>query len=143
MPRRVLVVDDSKTVREVLEIVLSLEDDVEVCGVAHNATAAVMMAGELQPDVVILDFEMPGIAGIDALPTILDQAPATVVLMYSARDDLASVQEARDAGAVGYFVKGVDDVQRLVDAVQQQAPTRQEIGRHRRAVGATRSAPAA
>lgn len=121
MPRRVLIVDDSRTVRQVLEIVLSLEEDLEVCGAAHNATAALMMAGELQPDVVILDLEMPGSSGLDVLPTIQDQAPAATVFLYSARDDLDSIHAARDGGAAGYFVKGVDDVAMLVDAVKAQA----------------------
>ena len=117
MPRRVLVVDDSETVRQVLEIVLSMEDDVEVCGVAHNGTAAVMLAGDLQPDVIVMDLEMPGASGIDVLPMVRSAAPAATVLMYSARDDLDAINAAVTSGASAYFVKGVDDIERLVAAV--------------------------
>lgn len=146
MPRRVLIVDDNRTVREVLEVIFSLEPDVEVCAVAHNATAAVMLAGELEPDVVVLDYEMPGTSGLDILPTILHEAPRTTVFMYSACDDLAAINQARNSGAAGYFVKGVDDIDRVVEAVCARVP---ESGDWAQTVstlrprGATRAEPAA
>ena len=118
MPRRVLVVDDNSIVRDVLEIVLNLDEDFELCGVARNATAAVMLAGELQPDIVILDYEMPGATGIDVLPTILHESPRSAVFLYSACDDLAAVNRARGAGAAGYFVKGVDEIAVMLDTLR-------------------------
>ena len=120
MPQRVLIVDDNAIVREVLQIVLSIDDDFEVCGVARNGTAAVMLAGEVAPDIVILDLEMPGPSGVDILPTILREAPAAAVFLYSASDDLGSINQARNAGAAGYFVKGVDDLDDMLAVLRQQ-----------------------
>ena len=105
-PIRVLLADDNQVVREEFRKLLELEDDLEVVGEAINGLQALDLARNLRPALVLMDVTMPGILnGLQATRQILQVAPATKVLMLSAYNDEAYVEEAINSGAMGYLVK--------------------------------------
>ena len=96
---RAVVVDDHAVVRSGIKLLLDREDDIEVVGEAGNAKDAIFRARALQPDVILLDVVMPGESGIDVLPALLKESPATRVVVLSMQDDPSYVREAFAAGA--------------------------------------------
>ena len=105
-PITVLLADDNQVVREEFRKLLELEDDLEVVGEAINGLQALDLAQNLRPALVLMDVTMPGkLNGLQATRQILQVAPATKVLMLSAYNDEAYVEEAINSGAMGYLVK--------------------------------------
>jgi DNA-binding NarL/FixJ family response regulator len=103
---RILVIDDHPVVREGLVAVLEDQPDFAVAGAAGSAEAGVAMAARLQPDVVLLDLELPGLDGVAALPALREAAPAAAPLVFTAYDNEERVAGALGAGARGYLLKG-------------------------------------
>jgi DNA-binding NarL/FixJ family response regulator len=103
---RVLVVDDHPIVRQGLVSVLGDEDDLEVVGEAGSGREAVARAQRLQPDVVLLDLEMPDLDGVAAIPQLLAVRPGLGILVFTAYDTDERVLGAVRAGARGYLLKG-------------------------------------
>jgi DNA-binding NarL/FixJ family response regulator len=116
---RVLVVDDHPIVREGLVSVLEDEDDFTVVGTAGSAEDALALARRERPDVVLLDLELPGIDGVQAIPRLLATEPPPRVLVFTAYDLEERVLGALRAGAAGYLLKGApaDEIARGVRAV--------------------------
>ena len=102
---RVLIADDQRVVREGLAMVLGLLDGVEVVGVAADGNEAVALAGDLGPDVVLMDLRMPRCDGIEATRLLRERQPATKVVVLTTYADDQSVIEALRAGARGYLTK--------------------------------------
>jgi DNA-binding NarL/FixJ family response regulator len=102
---RVLVADDQAIVRDGLVTVLELLPDIEVVGQAADGVEAVRLAGELAPDVVLMDLRMPGLDGAAATERVLAQNPAVAVLVLTTYADDASIVSALKAGARGYLTK--------------------------------------
>jgi DNA-binding NarL/FixJ family response regulator len=102
---RLLLVDDQPQVLRGLRMRLSLESDVVVVGEALNATAALSMTEQLQPDVIIMDVELPGMDGIAATEILRKSWPGTQVVMLSLHDDEATQARARAAGASAFVPK--------------------------------------
>ncbi|MDS1268917.1 response regulator transcription factor [Lipingzhangella sp. LS1_29] len=102
---RVLLVDDEQLVRSGLRMILHAHTDIEVVAEADDGAAAVRLAVETTPDVVLLDIRMPGTDGISATRelTALDQPPRVVLLTTFDLDDY--VHQALRAGAVGFLLK--------------------------------------
>jgi two-component system response regulator NreC len=117
---RALVVDDHAVVRSGIRLLLDREDDIEVVGEAGNARDAVFNVRSLKPDVVLLDVAMPGESGIEVLPRLLQESPATRVLVLSMQDDPSYVRQAFAAGANGYVLKEAAD-EEVVAAVREIA----------------------
>ena len=84
---RILLADDHAVLQAGLEAMLNAEGDMQVIGTAGDGHAAVRQAALLQPDVILLDINMPGINGLDALEQIRNQAPASRVLILTMHDD--------------------------------------------------------
>lgn len=103
---RVSVVDDHPVVREGLVGVLEDEPDFTVVGSAGSAEDALELVRERQPDVLLLDLELPNMDGIAALPRIAEVSPATRVIVFTAYDTDEMVFGAIRAGAGGYLLKG-------------------------------------
>lgn len=102
---RILIADDHLVVRQGLQLILSMEDDMDVVGEATNGETAVRLVGELQPDVVLMDLRMPGMGGLAAIEQILGQWPdlAIVILTTYNEDDL--MLRGLQAGARGFLLK--------------------------------------
>lgn len=102
---RVLLVDDHEIMRDGLREVLQREGDFDVVGQAGDGAAAVRIAQQLRPDVVIMDVMMPLKNGIDACREITEMLPDTRVLILTASAEDDAVMEAVAAGATGYLQK--------------------------------------
>jgi two-component system chemotaxis response regulator CheB len=103
-PIRVLVVDDSALIRQMLTHALALDPMIEVVGIARTGVEAVEKVTQLNPDVVTLDIEMPEMTGLEALPFIMRESSARV-LMLSSLDDPDTTYTALDRGAVDFIAK--------------------------------------
>jgi DNA-binding NarL/FixJ family response regulator len=110
-PVRVLVADDSAGVRELLVLLLNMEEVFTVVGEARDGLAAVALAERLQPDLVILDVSMPRLDGIEALPRVRHASPKAQVVIFSGNDDDGELErDARAAGAAAVISKGTGAV---------------------------------
>jgi len=101
----VLVVDDHSMVRAGLQQLLSTMDDVEVVGLAENGSVAVELAAQTNPDVVLMDLQMPVMDGVQATAALQEQNPGTAVVIVTSFSDRERIVGAVDAGAVGYLLK--------------------------------------
>jgi DNA-binding NarL/FixJ family response regulator len=101
----VLLAEDHMVVREGFRRMLEFEADLEVVGEAQEGRQAVELAKKLRPDVVLMDIAMPLLNGLEATRQVLKALPATKVLILSAHNDDAYVQNATDSGAVGFLLK--------------------------------------
>lgn len=101
---KVLVVDDSALIRQMLTRVLSLDPRIEVVGVARNGVEAIEKARTLEPDVITLDVEMPELTGLEALPHLKRLSDARVI-MLSTLDDPDTTYAALSRGAVDFLTK--------------------------------------
>jgi DNA-binding NarL/FixJ family response regulator len=103
---RILVVDDHPIVRQGLAATLADERDFEVVGAAGSAEEAIELVGHLEPDVLLLDLELPGMSGTEAIPGLVETSPSTRVLVFTAYESDERVLDAIRAGARGYLLKG-------------------------------------
>jgi DNA-binding NarL/FixJ family response regulator len=104
MPR-VLIVDDHAVIRRGVQGILSTYPEWDLCGEADNARDAIRLAGELAPEVVIMDVSMPGMNGLEATRIIHDVLPETKVLLLTLHSSSEFVRSAFRAGARGYVLK--------------------------------------
>jgi len=104
MPR-VLIVDDHAVIRRGVQGILNGYPEWELCGEAENGQEGVRLAGELQPEVVIMDVSMPGLNGLQATRIIHDVMPETKVLLLTLHSSGEFVRSAFHAGARGYVLK--------------------------------------
>lgn len=119
-PIRVLVVDDHTLIRQGIVGLLESQPDVEVVGEAGNVSDAVDAASRLKPDVVLMDYSLPGGTGVDAARAIRAEQPGTHVLILTIHDRDDYLYEALRAGVSGYVLKGAD-VSELLRAVRSAA----------------------
>ena len=117
---RVLVAEDEPSVRAALAALIRAEPSFELVGEVANATDAIDVAEQEQPDVAVIDVRMPGGGGAAAVRGIKRKSPETRMLAFSAADDRATVLEMLEAGVVGYLVKG-SSIESIVDSVAQAA----------------------
>src|SRR5262245_14023438 len=136
---RVLVVDDSLIVRRVVTDELSTQPDIEVVGAAPNGRIAIERMSQLNPDVVILDIEMPEMDGLTALTHLQQSHPHTPVVMFSSLTELgaAATLEALSRGASDFFAKpggagGLDASRKLIQA--ELIPAIRALGSRKRPV---------
>jgi DNA-binding NarL/FixJ family response regulator len=117
---RVVIVDDHGVVRDGLARLIDALDDMEVVGTAADGAEAVDVCVREQPNVVLMDIEMPRVDGIEATRTIRRDAPSVAVLILTSFSDRARILGALEAGACGYLLKDVDADQ-VADAVRAAA----------------------
>jgi DNA-binding NarL/FixJ family response regulator len=113
-PIRLLLVDDSDDLRFLVRTAVEARGGFEVVGEASDGRQGIELARACDPDVVLLDLDMPGMGGLEALPLLRDAVPTAKVVVLSSfrREDYE--HEVRSTGAVGYVEKGVT-ARRLVD----------------------------
>jgi two-component system, NarL family, nitrate/nitrite response regulator NarL len=107
-PIRVMVVDDHTLFRRGLVSLLTADGRFEVVGEAGDAAQALVVVRQCQPDVLLLDNHLPGASGVDALPALLQTAPALKVLMLTMSEDEHDLAAALKGGACGYLLKTAD-----------------------------------
>jgi two-component system, NarL family, nitrate/nitrite response regulator NarL len=105
-PLRVLIADDHPTYADALRVLLSRDDRIEVVGAAGNGQQAVEMEAELEPDLVLMDLEMPVMNGLEATRILAERGGAPVILLTGSNS--ADVDSALSAGALSYLPKGLD-----------------------------------
>lgn len=128
---RVLIVDDLPQVRKGLATVLALagsasEPGIEIAGEASSGIAAIHQARSIQPDVVLMDLEMPGLDGYAATRQIKFEQPGIRVIILSIHNDPGAQQRAREAGADGFVTKG-DQIESLLGAILERPGTSNPI----------------
>lgn len=118
---RIMVVDDHPVVRQGLTSALEDEPDFEVVGTAGSAEEALVVVRRLQPDIVLLDLELPGMSGVESIPRLVEASPSLRVLVFTAYDTDERVLGAIKAGAKGYLLKGATaaDLSRAIRAVAE------------------------
>src|SRR5688572_10474308 len=106
VPIRILVADDHPVVRDGLTAILGTQSDLEVVGEAAAGAETVQLAATLRPDVILLDLEMPGMDGVEALMRLREANPEVRVIVFTAFDTDERILNAVKAGAQGYLLKG-------------------------------------
>ena len=115
---RVLIVDDSPETRENVRKLLQFEADIDVVGQAGTGEQAIKMAKELQPDIILMDINMPGIDGLAATQQISDLVPRAQVIIMSVQSDSDYLRRAMTAGARDFLTKPFSG-DKLILSVQQ------------------------
>ena len=105
---RVLIADDHPLFRHGIREFLTLASDVQVIGEATSGGEAIAQAEALQPDVILMDVNMPGVNGIEATRRILHDSPHIHILVVTMFEDDATVFAAMRAGARGYILKDAE-----------------------------------
>lgn len=127
-----LLVDDHRLMREVLECAVESAPDLSVVGAARDAESAFTAVEETSPDIVLMDLALPGMDGIAATRTLVHQHPLVRVMVLSASCTRALVFDALAAGAWGYFVKA-GPLEELLHGIR-------EVSEGRRCLAATAQA---
>jgi two-component system nitrate/nitrite response regulator NarL len=102
---RIFLCDDADDYRALVTAVFEREADLEVVGEAPNAMACIADAPETEPDVVLLDLNMPGLNGLEAVPLVLEAVPGVSVVILTSADDANSEREALARGARAFIRK--------------------------------------
>lgn len=117
---RVVVAEDDPGLRELFCEQLSVAPDFEVIGEARSGREAIAAVERLDPDILTLDIDLPGIGGLEVLPVVRWCSPNTKVIVLSGHDEEATILEALELGAMGYIVKGDGaTLEKAIRAVQR------------------------
>jgi DNA-binding NarL/FixJ family response regulator len=117
---RLVLVEDNQVFREGLELVLGLDSGIEIVGAAEDGLEAVELVRELRPDVVLMDYRLPGMDGVEATAALLDAYPGAAVIGLTASANVRERQALREAGAVMCLSKD-DDLEEIVAAIHRAA----------------------
>jgi two-component system response regulator NreC len=116
----IVLADDHGVLRGGLRALLNSEDDLKVIGEAATGEEVLQIASELQPDIVLLDLNMPGPGGIEVTRQLRELVPETRVLVLTVYEDEGLLREAIDAGASGYIIKRAVESE-LINAIRAVA----------------------
>jgi DNA-binding NarL/FixJ family response regulator len=114
---KIIICDDQAIVRDGLELLLKLEKDFNVIGLAQDGVEALDLVAKLSPDLVLMDLKMPGMNGVEACRRICSAHPSVKVLILTTFDDDEWVFDAIRAGASGYLLKDTPR-EKVVEAVR-------------------------
>ncbi|PAF19164.1 response regulator transcription factor [Terribacillus saccharophilus] len=104
---KILLADDQELILESLSIVLSMEEDFEIVGLAQNGEEAIKVCEQLQPDIVLMDINMPLMDGVAATALIKERLPVTKVIILTSYREVEYVLTALSYGAEGYLLKAI------------------------------------
>jgi two-component system nitrate/nitrite response regulator NarL len=122
MPKRILVVDDNAPIRGIVREIIEARPGFEICGEAADGVEGVLKGRDLKPDLIVVDFLMPRINGIQAALILHEIAPNTPIILYSFYKDAIPSDLAHAAGVASVVSKGdqltvlADEVERLTAA---------------------------
>jgi len=122
---RVMLVDDHQMVRNGLGTFLLVHDDLELVGEASDGERALAIFDHVRPDVVLMDMKMPRMNGVEATRALTERDPEVRIIALTSFKDETLVQEALDAGAIGYLLKDIDadDLAEAIRAAHRGEPT--------------------
>ena len=122
-PIRVLLVEDNQVFREALELLLGLRDNIEIIASVGDGSEAVPAARQHRPDVVVMDYRLPGLDGVQATRAVRDAAPGVAVVCLTASANLREVDALYQAGAVACLSKD-QELDEIVAAIERAVGTR-------------------
>jgi DNA-binding NarL/FixJ family response regulator len=116
---QLLIADDHRLFRDGLKALLSVTEDIQIVGEAASGEDALKQSASLQPDIILMDINMPGMNGIQTTQRILEKLPTTGIIMLTMLEDDTSIFNAMRAGARGYLLKGAsaEEVLQVIRAV--------------------------
>lgn len=120
IPINVLLVDDHTLFRSGIRSLLQRHPEIAVVGEASDGVEGIKRATQLQPDVVLLDLNMPGMSGVETLQLLLQDCPNAAVIMLTVSEEAEDLTTALRAGARGYLLKNID-ADYLIRAIQRAA----------------------
>ena len=115
-PIRILLVEDNDTFRETLELLLGLRSDVVVVASVADGEHAVSACREHAPDVVLMDYRMPGLDGVQATRAVREVCPSAAIVVLTASANVREMHAFREAGAVACLSK-MQDLDQIVEAI--------------------------
>jgi DNA-binding NarL/FixJ family response regulator len=122
-PIRVLLVEDNEVFREALELLLDLREDIDVVGSVGAGHEALPAVRENDPDVVVMDYRLPDLDGVQATRAIHDVSPGVAVVVLTASANLREMDALREAGAVACLSKD-QELDAIIAAIRNAVPAR-------------------
>ncbi|HEY8108093.1 MAG TPA: response regulator transcription factor [Gaiellaceae bacterium] len=119
-PVRIVLVEDNEVFRDALELLLGMRTDVEIVASVGDGAAAVLAAKEHRPDVMLMDYRMPAMDGIQATAQVMEEVPGVAVVALTASADAAEREALVEAGAVACLMKD-QELEEIVAAILQAA----------------------
>jgi two-component system response regulator DesR len=119
-PIRILLVEDNKVFREALELLLGLRADVEIVAAVGDGHQAVPAALQHRPDVVLMDYRLPGLDGVQATAAVREACPDTAVVCLTASANAREIEALYEAGATACLTKD-QELEEIVDAIKRAA----------------------
>lgn len=128
-PIRILVVDDHPILREGVAAILEDRDDMQLVGEARDGAEAIEQFRALQPDVTLMDLQMPGMGGVEAIKAIREEQPNACIVVLTTYDGDVQAVRALKAGAMGYLLKSSLRTE-MLDAIQSVSQGRRYLHRN-------------
>ena len=122
-PVRIVLVEDNEVFRDALELLLGLRSDVEVVASVGDGNEALPAVREHEPDVVLMDYRMPGLDGVQATARVRAERPGVAVVCLTASRNEPELEALRAAGAVACLSKD-QELDAIVDAIRAAADAR-------------------
>jgi two-component system response regulator DesR len=119
-PIRIVLVEDNDVFREALELLLGMRDEIEVVASVHDGAEAVSAAREHEPDVVLMDYRLPGLDGVQATAAVRASLPHVAVVCLTASANAREVEALYQAGASACLTKD-RELDEIVDAIRRAA----------------------
>ena len=118
MPINVAIVEDLEEIRDALQSFINMDSDLNLAGAFSNAEEALVMLPSLQPDLVVMDINLPGMSGIECIRKVKPECASTQFMMFTVYEDDEKVFEALKAGASGYILKKHGS-QKIIEALKE------------------------